>query len=130
MKLRLDPVPLTICRLTPLDPLPAWALATSSPFISLTRTAGELSVVCPAGLVPADVQQEPGWCALVLAGPLDFALTGVLASVLDPLAQAGISIFALSTYDTDHVLVRSSQLEAAIQALVAAGHTVTRPEPR
>jgi len=88
-------------------------------------TAAELSVVAPAAAVPSHAKAERGWRALRVDGTLDFALTGVLAAVVVPLAEAGVSIFALSTYDTDYVLVRDSQLPAAREALRAAGHTVS-----
>src|SRR5689334_17000561 len=103
-----------VVRLGPTDPLPAWA--TTSSFFSITRTADELSIVAPESAVPAGVRSETGWRALKLHGPFDFALTGVLSSVLAPLADAKISIFAVSTFDTDYVLVRTSALSAAIAA--------------
>lgn len=74
--------------------------------------------------MPGDVKHDRGWRCLKLAGPLDPNLTGVLASVLQPLADAGVSIFALSTFDTDYVLVRDAQLEKAVAALRDAGHSV------
>ena len=83
-----------------------------------------MTVVCAAARVPADARAERGWRALRVAGPLDFALTGVLAAVAVPLADAGVSIFAVSTFDTDYVLVRADRLEAAVAALRAAGHRV------
>ena len=92
---------------------------------SVTRTAAELSIVAPSAAVPPEVRAERDWRALRVAGPLDFALTGILASLAAPLADAGVSIFALSTYDTDYVLVRHPQLDVALAALRAAGHTVT-----
>ena len=112
----------TIARLPADSPLPAWA--TRSALWSVTRTANELSIVCASGDVPADVRQERGWRALAVAGPLDFALTGILLSVAEPLAAAGVSVFALSTYDTDYVLVREGDLAGAIAALTDAGHNV------
>jgi hypothetical protein len=102
--------------------VPAWAA--SSVFSSITRTADELSIVCEEAGVPLDVKHDGGWRCLELAGPLDLSLTGVLASVLRPLAEAGVSIFAASTFDTDYVLVRAGQLEKAVAALRAAGHLV------
>ncbi len=74
--------------------------------------------------MPKDVKQEAGWRALKVEGPLDFTLTGVLASVANPLAKVGISIFTLSTFNTDYVLVKDNQVAAAVKALYAAGHTV------
>jgi hypothetical protein len=92
--------------------------------VSLTRTEQELSVVCREAAVPAEVQSERGWRALEVVGPLDFALTGILAALAGPLAAAGISIFALSTYDTDYVLVKATTLARAIAVLQAAGLTI------
>ena len=75
--------------------------------------------------MPSDVKQDRGWRCLELEGPLDLSLTGVLASVLQPLAAARVSIFALATFDTDYLLVPNDQLESATAALRAAGHVVT-----
>ena len=110
-----------IARLSPDAPVPPWALAAEG-FVSITRTADELSVVCPESVVPQGVQVEPGWAVLKLLGPFPFDQVGVLASVASPLAAAGISLFALSTFDTDYVLVKESRLPSAREALVAAGH--------
>jgi hypothetical protein len=88
------------------------------------RTRAELSVVCAAARVPDGVRAERGWRALAVCGRLDLGLTGVLAGLLAPLAAAGVPIFAVSTYDTDYVLVREERLAEAVAALRAAGHTV------
>ena len=102
---------------------------------SLTRTALETSLVLPdtpplAAALPAGAQAEPGWRALRVAGPLPFTLVGVLSALLAPLAAAGVSIFSLSTFDTDHILVKGAALQPALQALRAAGHAVLpRPLP-
>ena len=80
--------------------------------------------MCAAARVPDGVRAQRGWRALAVEGPLDFALTGVLAAVAVPLAEAGISIFAVSTYDTDYVLVRADRLADAVAALRGAGHSV------
>ena len=117
-----------VARLDPGAVVPAWASLDDralGPLHAVMRTGTELSVVCPAARVPADVRAERGWRALVVAGPLDFALTGVLASIATPLADAGVSIFAVSSYDTDHVLVRAAQVARAVEALRDAGHRVT-----
>jgi uncharacterized protein len=114
---------LAICRLGPEAPLPAWALGPGA-LISLTRTPEQLSLVCPESVVPGGIRCEGGWRALRVAGPLDFALTGILAALTQPLAEAGIPIFALSTFDTDYVLVKEDRLEAALAALRGAGHRV------
>ena len=111
-----------VVRLDPDAPLPAWA--TKGSFWSVTRTDAELSIVCPQDDVPAAASAERGWCALEVAGPLDFTLTGVVASLVSPLADAAIPIFVLSTFETDYLLVREPDLERATEALRAAGHTV------
>jgi hypothetical protein len=113
---------LAVARLDASDPTPAWAA--HGRISSVTRTAEELSVVCAAAAIPATVQAERGWRCLRVAGSLDFALTGVLASIAGPLAAARVSIFSVSTYDTDYVLVREQSLAAAIECLRAAGHEV------
>ncbi len=111
-----------ICRLDPQAPVPDWA--TSLPFFSVTRTSGELSIVCLEARVPEEVRCERGWRVFELQGPFDLAATGILSSVLLPLAEAQVSIFAVSTHDTDYVLVREAQLSQAVSALRARGHSV------
>jgi len=122
LSLSVLPLELSVCRLAPDAAIPEWA--TRSSFFCVMRTANELSVVCPASAVPAGVQQTPGWRALQLHGPFAFDETGILEAVLHPLAAAGVGIFALSTYDTDYVLVREAQLQAAVAAIRAAGHNI------
>ncbi|MDQ4039828.1 MAG: ACT domain-containing protein [Actinomycetota bacterium] len=113
-----------VCRMKPDRQL---TLPGASPSIySVTRTPAELSIVCASHLAPEDAEVEEGWSAMVVEGPLDFSLTGILASIADPLASAEISIFAVSTYDTDYVLLKSHQRDAAVRTLEAAGHTVGR----
>lgn len=111
-----------ICHLPPDDPLPPWLSQGS--FFSVTRTREELSIICPETNLPAGSQYQSGWRLLKFEGPFEFTLTGVLVSVTLPLAEAGISLLAISTYDTDYVLVQAGQLDAAIQVLTAAGHTI------
>jgi hypothetical protein len=118
-----------VCQLDPNAPLPAWATLTSSRLVSITRTRSELSIVCAQGNVANDVRIERDWRCLMVEGPLDFSLTGVLSALLAPLADAGVSIFALSTFDTDYLLVRAAQLDLAIESLTAAGHLVAAAEP-
>jgi hypothetical protein len=122
LRLQLLPENLAVCRLEPDCPVPDWA--TQGPFYSVTRTVDELSVVCLERAVPEDVKAERGWRILRVEGPLDFALTGVLARLTTPLAEAGVSVFALSTYDADYLLVRDRDVPAAVAALRAAGHSV------
>ncbi len=114
---------LSVCQLAPDAPVPTWATGQTT-FCSITRTDEELSIVCPEDLVPKEVKPEAGWRAFKVDGPLDFALTGILASVAGPLAKTGVSIFAVSTFNTDYVLVKDSQVDAAVKALQAAGNTV------
>lgn len=111
-----------VCRLEPEAPIPAWASA--GRFVSITRAPEELSIVCPAAQVPDGVRAQPGWSCLQLAGPFDFGLTGILASFLQPLAEAHVPIFALSTFDTDWVLIPAGHLAGAHAALAAAGHVL------
>jgi hypothetical protein len=114
---------LAIVRLPPDASVPAWALEPPT-FSSITRTGDELSVVCAEARVPPGAMAEPGWRAFKLQGPLPFTEVGVLVAFASPLACQGISIFAVSTFDTDYVLVKASQIDRAIEALVAAGHTL------
>ena len=111
-----------VVRCDPDAPVPAWASA--GPFWSVTRSDSELSVVCRQDDVPAEASAERGWCALELAGPLDFSLTGVVSALVGPLADAEVSIFVLSTFETDYLLVREPDLNRSIEALRAAGHEV------
>jgi hypothetical protein len=113
---------LAVCRLEATAELPAWA--TRRAFFSITRTSDELSIVCLAEDVPAGVQHDAGWRAFKVEGPFAFSETGVLESIARPLAEAGIGILAIATYDTDYVLVKEAQVEQAITALHAQGHTV------
>ena len=113
-----------VCRLPPTGPVPAWA--GSAVFSSVTRTAGELSIMCPAGQVPPGTKAERGWRLFGFAGPFDFAAVGILASVTEPLARAGISLLAVGTFDTDYVLIKTARLDDAVRVLEAAGHTVHR----
>lgn len=108
-----------VCRLPAGAPLPAWV---GTGFVSVTRTPDELSIVCPQEGVPAGVQAERDWACLQLQGPFAFTLTGVLAAFLRPLAKARVPVFALSTYNTDWVLVPAARLDAALRALSTAGH--------
>jgi hypothetical protein len=110
-----------VCRLSADAAFPAWAVGD---LVSVTRTSDELSVVCREDAVPQGVRCERGWRSLRIAGSLDFSLVGVLVSLLVPLAEAGVSVFAISTFDTDYLLVREGDLARAIQALQTAGHTI------
>jgi uncharacterized protein len=117
--------PYAVSRLDPAAPSPEWA--TGGDVFCIMRTPNELSIVCAEASLPDDdaLTTERGWRMFRLEGPFPFEMTGVLASVLDPLAKAGVSIFALSTYDTDYVMVKAGQVDAAIIVITQAGHTVT-----
>lgn len=122
LTLELLPDTFAICRLEAGVPIPGWA--TARPFFAVVRTSAELSVICAAELVPSEVTASRDWRALELQGPFDFALVGILASVAVPLARAGVSIMPIATYDTDYLLVRTTQLDLAIGTLRSAGQTV------
>jgi len=122
--LRVHPGRFAIVRLAPDAPLPAWLFHAEARFYSLTRTPDELSLVCAEDDLPPSVERvERGWRLLQLAGPIPFEETGVLAALTAPLAAAGVSVFAIATYDTDFVLVPERDLERALAAL-ASGHDV------
>ncbi|ADV67606.1 ACT domain-containing protein [Deinococcus maricopensis] len=114
-----------VAQLSPDAPPPVWAM--QGDVWHVTRTDDELSVVTAEAHVPDGVRHEGGWAALKLHGPFAFHLTGVLASILNPLAAADIGIFALSTFNTDYVLVKAERLNDALGALRAAGHTLRAP---
>jgi len=109
-----------VCRFPADSPIPGWARSGS--FSSVTVTADELSIVGSEEAVPGDVTAERGWACFKIEGPFAFSLTGVLEAFLDPLAKATIPIFAVSTYDTDYVLVKQDDVASAIKALQQAGH--------
>ena len=111
-----------IVRLAADAPLPSWASA--GDFFSVTRTSDELSVVCLANQVPSSPTAETGWRALKVQGPFALSEIGVLAALAAALAHAKVSVFAISTFDTDYLLVSDKSLDAAIVALRAAGHSV------
>ncbi len=114
---------LSACRLSPGEPVPAWA---TGRFVSVTRTASELSIVADAGAVPPGVRSEGPFRALEVEGPLDFGLVGVLSRLLEPIAQARVSVLAIATFDTDYILIKEPDLERAVEALRAAGHDVSQ----
>ena len=116
---------LAVCRLASDARIPVWAL--ESGFFCVVRTRDELSIVCGEDVctedrLPDGTTAESGWLALKLEGPFPFSMTGVLASFLQPLAEAQIPIFAISTFDTDYVLIKRENLEQAVAALGTAGH--------
>jgi hypothetical protein len=113
-----------ICKLDAKAIIPAWA--TTGQFFSITHTADELSVVCRQDAVPEGVTCERGWRCLRVAGTMPFSVVGILASLTAPLVGAGISAFAISTFDTDYLLVKEDDFGKAITALEQAGHSITK----
>jgi hypothetical protein len=111
--LRLLDGELTILRLPPEAATPSWLDLSPRPLVSVTRTPYELSIVCPSADVPQGIHCEAGWRAFTVEGKLEFSAIGVLAAILNPLAEAGISILSISTFDTDYVLVRTDLLDKA-----------------
>ena len=120
LKFRQLPGLYAIVQLASDAPVPSWA--TKCDFTSVTRTADELSIVCPADNLPADAHASRPWICLKLEGPFLFSQTGVLLSFIAPLSNSGIPIFAISTYDTDYVLVQEEFAGVTVQALNKAGH--------
>ncbi len=108
---------LTIIRLAPDTPIPAWLPLAAAPLTSVTVTDRELSIICPSETVPEDVSGESGWIALRIEDKLEFNAIGILASLLNPLAAAQINILSISTFETDYVLVPAAKLEQALTAL-------------
>jgi len=123
LSLSLLPDRLAVCRLGPNEAIPQWVFSTS--FWSVTRTDEELSLILPEELVPSSWKAEKGWRCLKVLGPLDFSITGVVASLSTPLAQAGVSILAISTYDTDYLLVRNDDVDRAKEVLIDHGHRIS-----
>lgn len=124
LPLDLLPATFAVARLDPGAPLPPWA--TTSPLLSaVVRTATELSILTTETEVPPEARAERGYRAFRVRGPLPFDLVGIFASMAQPLAEARLPIFALSTFDTDYVLVKKADLERARAVLLGAGHTIS-----
>ncbi len=123
MALALVPLPhrYAVCRLAANAALPEWA---TGDFVSVTRTPAELSVVADERVVPPEVRAERGWRFLAVQGPLAFEMVGVLAGLSSCLANANISVFVISTFDTDYIAVKQPDLPAAIVALRDSGYDV------
>ena len=122
LKIKILPGAYAVCQLPPdSEALPPPA---GESLYAVIRTSEELTVICPAGAAPLQAKIEPNWRVFKVMGPLDFSLVGILADLSGQLAAAGVSIFALSTYDTDYILVKAAQLAEAQAALVGAGHHI------
>ncbi|OGO38538.1 MAG: hypothetical protein A2W35_15990 [Chloroflexi bacterium RBG_16_57_11] len=122
LPLMILPERLAVCRLPAEAASPDWARP--GVLLAQVRTTDELSIVCNERYVPPEVRAERGWRAIQVQGPLEFSMVGVLAAMAVPLAQVGISIFVLSTFDTDFVLVKEDALDRAVNALTQAGFLV------
>jgi len=116
-----------IVRLGADSAVPEWA--TKGDFTSITRTRDELSIVCPMENLPADVSSAHHWICLKLEGPFPFSQTGILRSFIEPLSSNGIPIFAISTYDTDYILIPEEWARAALRELERAGHELWESDP-
>jgi hypothetical protein len=125
-QLRLEVLPglFAISRLEKDAAIPPWA--SSGVFYSITRTADEFSVVCPQQFVPAGIRCERGWRCLRVGGTMDFSMIGVVSSLVRPLAETGIGVFVVSTFDTDYLLLKDADLESGITALGRGGHIVNK----
>jgi hypothetical protein len=120
MKLSILPGIFSVCRLNPDEEEPDWSIGGA--FRSVTRTAAELSIICPSDMVPEEIEQEHGWRGIEVEGPLAFELIGILAGLLQPLADVQIPVFVVSTYQTDYLFIKVQHLAEAIQVLENAGH--------
>ncbi len=125
LNLSLLPHLYAVCKFHPDKHIPYWALIGN--FVSLTRTAEELSIVCQQDNVPEDVEAERGWRCVQVQGAFDFSVSGINASLALPLADADISVLAIATYSTEYLLVKEKDVERALQVLKRAGHCVTLP---
>jgi uncharacterized protein len=124
LDLQLLPERFAVCRLAPAEPAPEWACA-PGPLVVAVRTAGEFSIICDERVVPDGVRAERRFRALRVRGPLPFDAVGILAGIAGALSAAAIPLLAISTFDTDYVLVRDERVEAAVAALRAAGHGIS-----
>ena len=115
MKLQIIPGSYSILQLPACAPIPDWVYASS--FCSITKTSDELSIVCEGANNSFQGKTEDNWALIKIAGPLDFSLTGILSSLANPLAQNGISLFAISTFDTDYILVKKESLGKSVEIL-------------
>jgi uncharacterized protein len=112
-----------VSRLEPIAPIPVWA--DGEGFVSISRSGDELSIVCRAERVPAGIRQDSGWTCYKFVGPFAFDETGIVASVIGPLSDAGIGIFVVSTFDGDHMLIKEADVARAAPILTASGHILT-----
>lgn len=124
LRFTLLPGSFAVCRFDPKAPVPQWVDA--GPFVSITRTGDELSIICLEGNVPGGTVAATGWACLKLEGPYDFSVSGLVASFSTTLARAGIGLMVVCTYDTDYLLVRRTDLDRSIAELRTSGCTIER----
>jgi len=115
-----------VCRIDAFKDIPDSVLGSS--FFSVTRTADELSIICPEKNIPQESMAETSWRCLKIHGPLDFTTTGIISSLTTTLAQENISVFVFSTYDTDYIMIKDHDLNRAIDTLTKGGHQVHHDE--
>jgi hypothetical protein len=127
LDIALLPEEYAVCRLPAGSSVPTGLLSgpASPDVLSVTWTADEVSIICRADRVPSEATVETPWRCLRVVGPLDLALTGILASLVVPLADARVNIVAFSTYDTDYLLVPAVRLQEALATLTHTGHRIT-----
>ncbi|EUB97416.1 hypothetical protein PMI07_000992 [Rhizobium sp. CF080] len=111
-----------IARLGAADPVPAWA--DGDGFVSISRSGDELSITCREERVPSDIKQDGGWTCYKFQGPFAFDETGIVLSVIRPLSENGIGIFVVSTFDGDHLLIKTADKPKSRELLQAAGHAL------
>lgn len=111
-----------IARLAPNAPIPAWADGPG--FVSISRTDDELSITCRADRIPATIHHDTGWRCFKFQGPFAFDQAGILLAVIEPLSRNGLGVFVVSTFDTDHLLLKAPDIPHAEHLLVEAGHTL------
>jgi hypothetical protein len=122
LSLKLLPERMAVCRFEPTAPLPGWI--GESGFYSLTRTEAELTLVCPETHLAPGTISETGWRCFKVQGLLDFSEIGIILSLTRPLAENGVAVFVMSTFDTDYFMVKEKDLAKAIDALTAEGHQI------
>ena len=124
--LKILPERMAVCRFEPTAPLPDWIGKVG--FYSLTRTEAELTLVCPEARLAPGTTSETGWRCFKVQGLLDFSEIGIIFSLTQPLAKTGVSVFVISTFDTDYFMVKEKDLTKAIDALTAEGHQVLKED--
>jgi hypothetical protein len=126
LSLKILPHRMAVCRFEPTAPLPDWIGEVG--FYSLTRTEAELTLVCPEANLASGTTSETGWRCFKVQGILDFSEIGIIFSLTQPLAENGVSVFVISTFDTDYFMVKEKDLSKAIDALTAEGHQVLKED--